>query len=121
MNIPDPGLGFLPIPDPDFFYPSRIPDPGVKKAPDPGSATLLMIVKAILTMRALVPVIMFELPLPDPYPELILADQSIRFVLFINGSGSGSFYLYLCTVGTGTSLVSDHSSGLECGSSDRVF
>jgi hypothetical protein len=23
------------------FYPSRIPDPGVKKAPDPGSATLL--------------------------------------------------------------------------------
>jgi hypothetical protein len=30
------------IPDPDAdFYPSRIPDPGVKKAPDPGSATLL--------------------------------------------------------------------------------
>jgi hypothetical protein len=29
------------IPDPDFdFYPSRIPDPGVKKASDPGSATL---------------------------------------------------------------------------------
>ncbi len=29
------------IPDPDLdFYPSRIPDPGVKKAPDPGSATL---------------------------------------------------------------------------------
>jgi hypothetical protein len=24
------------------FYPSRIPDPGVKKAPDPGSATLLI-------------------------------------------------------------------------------
>jgi hypothetical protein len=24
------------IPDPDF-YPSRIPNPGVKKAPDPGS------------------------------------------------------------------------------------
>jgi hypothetical protein len=23
------------------FYPSRIPDPGVKKAPDPGSATLV--------------------------------------------------------------------------------
>jgi hypothetical protein len=23
-----------------IFYPSRIPDPGVKKAPDPGSATL---------------------------------------------------------------------------------
>jgi hypothetical protein len=29
------------IPDPDLdFYPYRIPDPGVKKAPDPGSATL---------------------------------------------------------------------------------
>jgi hypothetical protein len=28
--------------DPDFL-PSRIPDPGVKKAPDPGSATLLFI------------------------------------------------------------------------------
>jgi hypothetical protein len=27
------------IPDPDFF-PSRIPDLGVKKAPDPGFATL---------------------------------------------------------------------------------
>jgi hypothetical protein len=28
------------IPDPDLdFYPTRIPDPGVKKAPDPGSAT----------------------------------------------------------------------------------
>ncbi len=26
------------IPDPDF-YPSRIPDPGVKMAPDPGSGT----------------------------------------------------------------------------------
>jgi hypothetical protein len=33
------------IPDPDvFFYPSRIPDRGVKKAPDPrsGSAALLL-------------------------------------------------------------------------------
>jgi hypothetical protein len=32
---------FIPGPDPQFF-PSRIriPDPGVKKAPDPGSATL---------------------------------------------------------------------------------
>jgi hypothetical protein len=30
------------IPDPYAdFYPSRIPDPGVKKAPDPGSATLV--------------------------------------------------------------------------------
>ncbi len=35
---------FIPDPDPDpDFYPSRIPDPGVKKAPNPGSgsATLL--------------------------------------------------------------------------------
>jgi hypothetical protein len=30
---------FIPDPDPDF-YPSRIPDPRVKKAPDPGSETL---------------------------------------------------------------------------------
>ncbi len=36
----DPGcLSRIRISDPDF-YPSRIPDPGVKKAPDPGSATL---------------------------------------------------------------------------------
>ncbi len=36
----DPGCSSR-IPDPDAdFYPSRIPDPGVKKAPDPGSATL---------------------------------------------------------------------------------
>jgi hypothetical protein len=41
---------FIPDPDPDIF-PSRIqgskkhqmPDPGVKKAPDPGSATLFII------------------------------------------------------------------------------
>jgi hypothetical protein len=33
----DPGcLSWVPDPDADF-YPSRIPDPGVKKAPDPGS------------------------------------------------------------------------------------
>jgi hypothetical protein len=33
----DPGCSSR-IPDPDpYFYPSRIPDPGVKKAPDPGS------------------------------------------------------------------------------------
>jgi hypothetical protein len=51
--FPDPD--FLPVPDPGSrgqkgtgsriltFYPSRIPDPGVKKAPDPGygSATLV--------------------------------------------------------------------------------
>jgi hypothetical protein len=30
------------------FYPSRIPDPGVKKAPDPGSATLLWYIKFIV-------------------------------------------------------------------------
>jgi hypothetical protein len=36
----DPGCSSR-IPDSDAdFYPSRIPDPGVKKAPDPGSATL---------------------------------------------------------------------------------
>jgi hypothetical protein len=39
---------FIPLPDPrsGFFpFPIRIPDPGVKKAPDPGSssATLLTI------------------------------------------------------------------------------
>jgi hypothetical protein len=35
----DPGCSSR-IPDPDAdFYPSRIPDPGVKKAPDPGSGS----------------------------------------------------------------------------------
>jgi hypothetical protein len=40
----DPGCSSrIPDPDLDFFYPSRIPEPGVKKAaPDPGSATLLV-------------------------------------------------------------------------------
>jgi hypothetical protein len=34
------------IPDPDAdFLPSRIPDPGVKKAPNPGSATLTKLFK----------------------------------------------------------------------------
>jgi hypothetical protein len=45
-GIRDPGSGIRkkPIPDPEKTYSgSRIPDPGVKKAPDPGSgsATLL--------------------------------------------------------------------------------
>ncbi len=32
------------IPDLDLdFYPSRIPDPGVKKAPDPGSGSATLI------------------------------------------------------------------------------
>jgi hypothetical protein len=35
----DPGCSFR-IPDPDAdFLPSRIPDPGVKKAPNPGSGS----------------------------------------------------------------------------------
>ncbi len=39
FSTPDPGSGLF-IPDPDAdFYPSRIPDPGVKKAPDPGSGS----------------------------------------------------------------------------------
>jgi hypothetical protein len=38
MFIPDPGFEFFSIPDHDFL---SIPDLGVKKARDPGSATLL--------------------------------------------------------------------------------
>jgi hypothetical protein len=43
---------FIPDPDPDFFYPSRIPNPGLRKAPDPGSglATLLKIRSKKLTV-----------------------------------------------------------------------
>jgi hypothetical protein len=39
---------FIPDPYADF-YPSRIPDPGVKQAPDPGSgsATLLLSVRKV--------------------------------------------------------------------------
>jgi hypothetical protein len=39
MFIMDPDLVFLPY----QFSGSRIPDPGVKKAPDPGSGTLVII------------------------------------------------------------------------------
>ncbi len=35
----DPGIRIL------IFYPSRIPDTGIKKAPDPGSATLIRTVQ----------------------------------------------------------------------------
>jgi hypothetical protein len=36
VHHPDPDLDFSPIPNPDLdFYLSRIPDLGVKKAPDP--------------------------------------------------------------------------------------
>ncbi len=39
----DPGCSSR-IPDPDAdFLPSRIPDPGVKKAPNPGSGSRLRI------------------------------------------------------------------------------
>jgi hypothetical protein len=35
------------IPDPDLdFYPSRIPDPGIKKAPDPGSGSATMLFRS---------------------------------------------------------------------------
>jgi hypothetical protein len=34
---------FVPDPDLDFFYPSQIPDPGVKKAPDPGSGSATLV------------------------------------------------------------------------------
>jgi hypothetical protein len=37
MFIPDPNL--------DFFYPSRIPIPGLKKAPDPGSGSATLFIK----------------------------------------------------------------------------
>ncbi len=44
FSIPDPGSKRFRIPDPDphqrilsIFHPSRIPDPGVEKSPDPGS------------------------------------------------------------------------------------
>jgi hypothetical protein len=42
------------IPDPDF-YPSRIPDPGVNKAPDPGSgsATLVNILDMFVDVQHL--------------------------------------------------------------------
>ncbi len=61
LFIPDPGSGCLSskkydqgcssrIPDPDAdFLPSRIPDPGVKKAPNPGSATLQATKKNLTT------------------------------------------------------------------------
>jgi hypothetical protein len=44
MFVTDAGSSFL---NPSrirflIFYPSRMPDPGVKKAPDPGSVTLLI-------------------------------------------------------------------------------
>ncbi len=54
-RIYDPGCSsfWIPDPDPDFFPPSRIPDPGVKKAPDPGSgsATLLWCVFNVYRYR----------------------------------------------------------------------
>jgi hypothetical protein len=31
------------------FFPSRIPDPWAEKAPDPGSATLLLLVSKIIS------------------------------------------------------------------------
>jgi hypothetical protein len=44
---------FIPGPDPGFFYPSRIPDPMVKKAQDPGSAILVMLSATVPTSKFL--------------------------------------------------------------------
>ncbi len=41
MFIPDPGSRML------TFYPSRIPDTGVKKAPDPGSGSATLLVGTV--------------------------------------------------------------------------
>ena len=44
-RIPDPGIKKAPDPGSGtlIFYSSRIPDPGIKKAPDPGSGTMIEI------------------------------------------------------------------------------
>ncbi len=62
----DPGCSFR-IPDPDAdFFPSRIPDPGVKKAPNPGSATLPLRILTHLDLLGfgLLLVCLLQLPLP---------------------------------------------------------
>jgi hypothetical protein len=41
LFIPDPGYQIRML----TFYPSRILDPGVKKAPDPGSGSATLLVK----------------------------------------------------------------------------
>jgi hypothetical protein len=66
-KLSDPDLDFFPIPDPDFF---PNPDPGSRDRKGSGSLRIVM----------------FELLVP--YPELILAEQSVRFILFIKGSES---------------------------------
>jgi hypothetical protein len=67
------------IPDPDF-YPSRIPDPGsekklfripdpgVKKTPDPGSGSATLVLSFILVLDSVftVPVPTFENTVPVP-------------------------------------------------------
>jgi hypothetical protein len=71
MFIPDPGSEFS-IPDPEckdsgsgihikvfkYFNPKKIPDPEVKKAPDPGAASLhVRLLRKIKSFPAPVPVI----------------------------------------------------------------
>jgi hypothetical protein len=41
---------FIPEPDLDF-YPSRIPDPGVKKTPDPGSGSAALTAVVLIRVR----------------------------------------------------------------------
>ncbi len=79
------------------FYPSRIPDPGVKKAPDPGSATLLIAVFQIITATeaaegVLVPgvgtVLLWDVP---PGGERLLTFWSIHPLK--TGTGNGTSFL----------------------------
>ncbi len=74
MRIPDP--------DPDLiFYPSRIQDPGVKKAPDPGSgsATLTECTGTVLLLDTLRYFIGYAHR--DLKPENILIDEDSHLKL----------------------------------------
>jgi hypothetical protein len=57
------------------FYPSRIPDPGVKKAPDPGSgsATLLFAVELVVYFVIIVQETKAQFARDDPAFLVLLA------------------------------------------------
>ncbi len=45
----------LQIPDPGFeLFPSRIPDPGIKKAPDPGSGSATLVLTPVLVPQEII-------------------------------------------------------------------
>jgi hypothetical protein len=70
-----------------IFYPSRIPDPGVKKAPDPGADPQHRLYVLSEERRIVLKVIMEARALSSWYFLIKIFSTEINFIFFIENSG----------------------------------